>query len=121
MPVLMLKMSCRDKIKAQEEERRARGERGQLFPCSLREMLNRDTRSYIPKRERRAIRSLYLLPAERRKCFWREQRMVMVPRESRNDQVSVGLRMVETDIARSGWVEKSLLSAGEDSELKSSP
>lgn len=73
--------------------------------------------------ERRVTRSLRLLPAERRKCFWREQRMVMVSQESGNDQVSAGLRIVETDIASlwSGWVEKSLLSAREDSELKPSP
>ncbi|XP_014791945.1 PREDICTED: uncharacterized protein LOC106884816 [Calidris pugnax] len=34
MPVLRLQVSQRDKIKAQEEERRAIGEHGQLFPGS---------------------------------------------------------------------------------------
>lgn len=73
--------------------------------------------------ERRVIRSLHLLPAEERKCFWREQRMVVVSQEFRKDQGSAGLSMMETDAAslRAGWLEKSLLSAGEDSELKSSP
>lgn len=73
--------------------------------------------------ERRVIRSLHLLPAEERKRFWREQRMVVVSQESRKDEGSVGLGMVETDIATlwSGWLEKSLPSAGEGSELKSSP
>lgn len=74
--------------------------------------------------ERRVIKSMHLLPAEERKCFWREQGMVVVMSQgSRKDQGSVGLSIVETDIASlwSGWLEKSLPSSGEDSELKSSP
>lgn len=49
--------------------------------------------------------------------------MVVVFQESGKDQGSVGLSMVEADIASlwSGRLEKSLPSAGEDSELKSSP
>lgn len=49
--------------------------------------------------------------------------MVVVSQESRKDQGSVGLSIVETDIASlwSGRLEKSLPSAGEGSELKSSP
>lgn len=47
----------------------------------------------------------------------------MVSQESGKDQGSVGLSVVQIDIASlwSGWLEKSLLSAGECSELKSSP
>jgi len=46
--------------------------------------------------------------------------MVVESQESRKDQGSVGLSVVGTDTASlwSGWLEKSLLSAGEDSELR---
>lgn len=49
--------------------------------------------------------------------------MVVVSQESGKDQGSVGLSMAGSDAAslQAGWLEKSLLSAGEDSELKSSP
>lgn len=49
--------------------------------------------------------------------------MVVVSQESRKDQGSFGLSTVEVDTVSlwSGWLEKSLLCAGEHSELKSSP